>query len=130
MNDPRVRAIARDMSQTILDHWVTYKEPYSVAVIGNNYVARLKRALGFDCTIGWFLETLAKSGLFVMLRAKNSKRWVFLGDIWRGLSDSERAYWLDWIQTAIDPRAEATRIRASLNSSTPSKDPKDSTHKP
>lgn len=129
MSDPRVKALARDVTKAILDHWVTYKEPYALSILASHKEGRLKRAMGFDITMAWFCETLDKAGILHIITAKSSKRWIFLKDVWNAFNEADKAKWLEWTRTAIDPRTELLNYRKALKSSTAPIKPKETEHK-
>lgn len=114
MNDPRVKLLARDILQAVLEHWELYKEPVSLSTLCNPYSHRLKRSLGFEVTVGWFVGVMANQGFLTVLRSRAGKKWVMLGDIWKGLSIEEQTRVREWTQLALCPRYEAMRKRREL----------------
>lgn len=97
---PKEKLLARDITKLILDFWLSYKEPADLNVLCISYSWRIKAQLGDEWSMLRFIEVLAGHGLYKILVARSGKHWIFLKDVWDGMSEAEQCIWLtrvnDW----------------------------------
>lgn len=110
MNEARVRSLAHDYVRDIHEHWRAYGEPVWVEILQGRYGGRVRRVLGLEWTVSRWTEYLSTTGLLHVIRGRRLKTWIFLGDVWRGLSDAERDAWrVELDARRPEPRMPKTR---------------------
>src|SRR4051812_28310154 len=114
MNDPRPKQIARELCSMIEAHWNEYGEPYSLSLVAPAFDHRIKKCLGFDCTVRWYCELLEKANVLIILRSRAGKRWLLVRSLWDSLTPEKQIETKTWTQSAICPMWAAIKSRRHI----------------
>lgn len=109
----RTKELVRKVVSEVGKQWDGFGEPLPLTMVGARWNGPFVREFGAGWDATRFCGYMEELGVLKVVRMRSGKQWVFLAVVWEGMSEAERAGWVERCETLVDPLNEAMKKKGA-----------------